>query len=244
MSEEIEIILRELLYGDTVYKFEVYKNDLIEDIKALNSFTLSWLLDRCLFYEISPLFMYLLISKMSDKNLEMIFELTMLYRNKLISMDDFLEIFDYILREKKTVSEISKITLSKLRIVLTNKAKKKNSLFIYDVLLLEFNSLPILDSGFCLTKSPSSLKIRPSTLFPYCHSISLQTVKFCLNNLKSYTSPIIIFSTLLKINNLYVFEENIRNKISSINFSSVNLEELHDLVDEINSCLDGELYLI
>lgn len=244
MSEEIEIILKELLYGDITYDFEVYKNDLMEDINALESFTLSYLLDKCIYYEISPIFIYLLLPKLSDKSLELIFEITLLRKNDLLSADDFLECFDLICSEKKSLSEICKMVLLKLKIILTPKSQKKNALFLYSELLFGFNSLPILDSGSCLTKDSSSLKIRPSTLFPYCYKISLETVKLCLNSLKNSSSRMIIFSTLIKIGNLYNSEEKIKEVISSIDFKTIKLSELRDKIVEIEDCLNGNFLLV
>lgn len=244
MSEEIEIILKELLYGDITYDFEVYENDLKKDINALGSFCLSYLLDKCIYYNISPIFIYLLLPKLSEKSLELIFEVTLLYKNHLLNDEEFLGYFDLICSEKKSVSEICKMLLSKLKIDITGKSKKKNALFLYNELLFGFNSLPILDSGSCLTKDPSSLKIRPGTLFPYCHKISLETVKLCLNGLKNSSSRIIIFSSLTKIGKLYNSEEKIKEVISSMKFSEMSLEDFKEKIDEIENHLNGNFLLV
>lgn len=244
MSEEVEIILKELLYGDITYDFEVYESNLIEDIGALKSFALSLLLDKCLYYDISPIFIYLLLPKLTEKSLGLIFEISLLYRNELLTEDEFLEFFDLICSEKKSVSEICKLILGKLKIVFTAKSRKKNALFLYNELLFSFSVLPILDSGSCLTKDPSSLKIKPSTLFPYCYKISLETVKLCLNGLKSSSSRMIIFSALIKINNLYNGEEKIKEVISSLDFDSMTLDDLKNVIVELESHLNDNFLLV
>lgn len=244
MSEEIEIILKELLYGDITYDFEVYKNDLTEDIRALKSFALSLLVDKCLYYDVSPIFIYLLLPKLTEKSLGLIFEIALLYKHRLLTDDEFLEFFDLICSEKKSVSEICKMILGKLKIIFTAKSRKKNALFLYNELLFSFSVLPILDSGSCLTKDPSSLKIKPSTLFPYCYKISLETVKLCLNSLKNSSSRMIIFSTLNKINNLYDSEEKIKEVVSSIDFNSVTLDDLKNVIVEIEGYLNRNLLLV
>lgn len=244
MIEEIEIILRELLHGDVTYDYDIYKDHLIKDLVELDSFTLSFTLDKCLFYGISPIFIYLLLPKLKEKNIEMIFELSLLLKYKIITEAKFIEYFDLVCSQKKSLSEICKLVLQDLKFVFTSKSLKKNSLFAYREFVYKLRPLPLLDSGSLLTKEPSSIKIQPSNLVPYDYSISLVTVKLCLNALKSSSSRMVIFSTLNKVLFLYDSEIKIKDMVKSLDYNLLTLNDFYSILDDIMNELSQELVLV
>ena len=233
MSEEVEIVLRGLLHDDVEYEFDLYKEDLLRDLVERDSFTLSFVLDRCLYFNISPIFIYILLPKLDEKSLELIFEITLMYKSNLITDEDLINYFDLIYGNKKSLSEIIKIILQKLKFIFTPKSLKKNALFAYREFIYKLRPLPILDSGSLLTKEPTSIKIQPSSLVSYDYKISLMTVKLCLNTLKNSSSRMVIFSTLNKILFLYNSEIKIKDKVSSIDYNSMTLNDFYSLLDEL-----------
>lgn len=243
MSEEIEVILREILFNDITYDYDVYKDALISDIKESDSFMLSFLLDKCLYYGVSPIFMYLLSSKLKEKDLELIFEIVILYKNNLITDDQFVEYFDYICSFKKSLSEVCKIVLQDLKFVFTRKSMKKNALFASKEFLFKFRPLPLLDSGSLLTKEPSSIKIQPSTLVRSEYDISQLTVKLCLSELKNSSSRIIIYSTLNRILKLYNSEIKIKEIINSLDYNVLTLNDFYEIIDTLLSELESKVIL-
>ena len=244
MTEEIEIILRELMYDDLTYSYDTYKENLINDIKELNSFALSFLLDKCLYFGVSPIFIYLLIPKLKEKEMSLIFELTLLLKSNLITNEKFIEYFDLICSGKKSLSEICKMVLGELKVVFTPKSFKKNALFAYNDFLYRFSVLPILDSGSMLTKEPHSLKFMPSTLFPTDYKISLETTKMCLNGLKDCNSKRFIFSTLNKLFNLYYCDDKLKNEVESLDFNSLTIKDFHSILGDMVNSLDKDLCLL
>lgn len=241
MNQEIEIVLRELLFNDVEYDFELYKDDLMRELESLDSFTLNFTLDKCLYFDISPIFIYLFLPKLKEKSIALIFEIALLYKSNLITEEDFLSYFDLIYSEKKSLSEIAKIILQKLKFVFTPKSQKKNALFAYKEFLYKFKPLPILDSCSLLTKEPSSIKIQPSSLISYNYSISLNTVKLCLNTLKNSSSRMVIFSTLNKLLFLYNSEIKVKEMVTSLDYNSLTLSDFYSLLNELMSELDDSV---
>ena len=241
MTEEVEIVLRAILYDDITYEYDLYKENLLNDIIELESFTLSFMLDKCLFYKISPIFIYLLSPKLKPKSLEMIFEIAILFKYKLITKEDFISYFDLIYSGKKSLSEVCKMILQGLKFVFTPKSMKKNALFAYKEFLYKFNPLPMLDSGSLLTKEPQSLKIQPSTLIAYDYNITFITAKLCLNALKNSSSRMVIFSTLNKILFLYNCDIKVKNMVSELDYNSLTLDDFYKLLDDVLLELDKDL---
>lgn len=243
LTEEVEVVLKELLYDDRVYDYSKYESYLVKEIENRDSFTLSLTLDKCLYYGISPIFIYLLNDSLDDDSLDLMFEISLIYKNKYLTEDEFLDFFDLICSKKKSLSEISKMVLAKLKFIFTSKSIKKNALFVYEEHLLKFIPTPMLDSCSLLTKEPLSVKIRPSTLVPCDYSISKTTLKLCLNKLKSVKSRMTVFSTLNRLIELYDSDLEVKEVIECLDYNSLSIEDFYNIVDNILIRLDSELEL-
>lgn len=243
MTKEIEVVLKELLYDDLVYDYSNYGKYLIEEINEKDSLVLSLTLDKCLHYGISPIFMYLLDSILDEDKLELLYEVTLLYKINCLTEDEFLDFFDQMCRYKKSNDELSKTVLTKLKFIFTSKSIKKNALFAYEEFLLKLNVLPMLDSCSLLRKEKRSVSILPSTLVKSDFNISRNTLRLCLNSLKRVESEELIFSSLSKIVMLYNSDLEVKEVISSLDYNSLSLSQLYELIDNILFKLDSVLEL-
>ena len=243
MTEEIEVVLKELLYDDRVYEYSKYESCLVKEIEERESFVLSLVLDKCLYYGISPIFIYLLDDKLDDDSLNLLFEISLMYKKKYLTEDEFLDFFDFLCSKKKSISEICKMVLEKLKFVFTSKSMKKNALFVYEELLFKFSATPMLDSCSLLTKKPLSVKIQPSTLVPCDYNISKTTLRLCLNRLKINKSRMTIFSTLTRLMLLYDSDLEVKEVIECLDYNSLSIDDFYNVVDSILFKLDSELEL-
>lgn len=243
MTGEMEVVLKELLYNDLVYSYSDYGKYLIEEINEKDSLVLGLTLDKCLYYGISPIFMYLLDNILSEDELEFLYEITLLYRINCLTENDFLDLLDQMCRYKKSINELSKAVLTKLKFVFTNKSIRKNALFAYNEFLLKLNVLPMLDSCSLLRKEKSSVSILPSTLVKSDFNISRNTLKLYLSRLRNIQSEELIFSALTKIVLLYDSDLEVKEVISSLDCNSLSLVQLHELIDNILFKLDSVLAL-
>ena len=215
-EEGLRIIINDLR-GDSGYPIDNYIDYLHQILFDRKSLYLSLAYENCIHFNLSPLFIYLYESELSEVSILLIYELMHATKIGLLDEEHFrLHLFDVICG-KKNESRIAKEVLESVGFVFTDKSYKKNSLFKVYEGLYELSPFPILDSASALSKRPESKKFKPSDLvLGRVNRLNCFSILSIVSKLSKSSSAYIILSTLRRYFVFYRKEFELSAIISKI----------------------------